>query len=191
MFKQILITTLLLSSSIFIHTNITNADTAPSGVKIINEQACSIEVEPTNLRFSFTSPVKSSTCQAVALKIGSRNTVVLDPSNEDKRVSLDAAPFIKNGSTLVPVRFVSEGLGADVKWNGDTQEVTIISNSNTLILKIGSSEAKLNGESITMPVSPEIINGSTFVPLRFISESLNAKVYWNGDYQLIGIKKDL
>ncbi len=42
-----------------------------------------------------------------------------------KRNVLDAAPFIKDGRTLIPVRFISENLGYKVDWNADTQEITI------------------------------------------------------------------
>ena len=39
--------------------------------------------------------------------------------------TMDAAPTIQNGRTLVPVRFVSEALGMEVDWDGETQTVTI------------------------------------------------------------------
>ena len=40
-------------------------------------------------------------------------------------VELDAAAFIKDSRTYLPVRFVSEALGAEVDWDKDTREVTI------------------------------------------------------------------
>jgi len=43
----------------------------------------------------------------------------------EKLLTLNAAPYIENGRTYVPIRFVSEALGADVKWNGTTKTVTI------------------------------------------------------------------
>ncbi len=42
-----------------------------------------------------------------------------------KRKMMDAPPFIKDGRTLIPVRFISENLGYKVDWNGDTREITI------------------------------------------------------------------
>lgn len=39
---------------------------------------------------------------------------------------MDAAPFIMPpGRTVVPLRFVAEGMGFDVQWNGETREITI------------------------------------------------------------------
>jgi hypothetical protein len=43
-----------------------------------------------------------------------------------KKVTLDAAPMISGGYTLVPIRFISESLGADVQWESNTQTITII-----------------------------------------------------------------
>lgn len=43
-----------------------------------------------------------------------------------REMTLDAAPYIdRNGRTLVPVRFVSEAMGASVAWDGATRTVTI------------------------------------------------------------------
>ena len=40
-------------------------------------------------------------------------------------ITLDQAPVIVGGRTLVPVRFVSEALGATVAWDGETQTIHI------------------------------------------------------------------
>ncbi len=46
---------------------------------------------------------------------------------EIKRIELDVAPFIQDGRTLVPVRAISEALGAEVGWDNDTRTVTVTS----------------------------------------------------------------
>jgi hypothetical protein len=43
-------------------------------------------------------------------------------------ITLNTAPYIENGTTLVPVRFVSEALGATVSWDGASKTVTITKN---------------------------------------------------------------
>lgn len=58
--------------------------------------------------------------KTISLKIGSN---VLKINGKD--VELDVPAFIENDRTLVPVRAISEGLGATVDWNGETQTVTI------------------------------------------------------------------
>ncbi|HHX24865.1 MAG TPA: copper amine oxidase N-terminal domain-containing protein, partial [Thermoanaerobacterales bacterium] len=92
----------------------------------------------------------------------------------------DQVPYInKDNRTMVPVRFISESLGAKVSWDNDNRMV-IIEKENTIIkLKIGENKADVNGETITFDTSAVIQNSRTMVPIRFISEALGANVGWN------------
>jgi len=86
----------------------------------------------------------------------------------------------ENGRTLVPVRFVSESLRAEVKWDEKNREVTVKKSPNTMILWIENENYNLNGNSNKMDTVPVITTkGRTMVPLRIISESLGAKVEWD------------
>jgi hypothetical protein len=97
----------------------------------------------------------------------------------------DTQAFInEDGRTMVPVRFVAENLGFDVRWIDETKTV-LVSNGNTeLRLLIGESVVEKNEEgkrlSLTMDTIPVIRNGRTMVPLRFISEAMGIEVNWNG-----------
>lgn len=84
---------------------------------------------------------------------------------------MDVAPYETSGRTMVPIRFISEYLGADVIWNAAERMVTIIDGQTTLILTIGE---RMEG----MDVAPLLQNDRTFVPLRFVSEKLGAVVDW-------------
>lgn len=102
-------------------------------------------------------------------------SVVID----DTKQSYAQPPVIQNGTTLVPLRGIFETLGAKVDWNQATQTVTATKDATTVKLTIGSKTATVNGKSVALAVPAQIMNGSTMVPLRFISESLGAKVDWN------------
>lgn len=94
----------------------------------------------------------------------------------------DQKPYLdKNNRTLVPVRFVSEALGAKVGWNNSTQTVTIEQEEKVITLKIGESKATVNGVTKYFD-SAAVLTGKqrTMVPLRFVSETLGAKVQWVG-----------
>ncbi|MCD6106984.1 MAG: copper amine oxidase N-terminal domain-containing protein, partial [Caldisericaceae bacterium] len=78
-------------------------------------------------------------------------------------------------------RFISENLGAKVSWNSDTREVKIESGDNVITLIIGNLTLIKNGTEIQMDTAPFIKDSRTFVPVRFISENLGAKVSWNSD----------
>ena len=86
--------------------------------------------------------------------------------------------IIKNGSTLVPLRGIFESLGATVNWNQSTKTIDAKKGETSIWLKIGSTTTKVNGKNVTISVPAQVVNGSTLVPLRFISEALGAKVEW-------------
>lgn len=99
---------------------------------------------------------------------------------DDKYVSFpDAQPFIdQNGRTQVPIRFISEQLGSEVSWDDNERKVTITKGSDTLVLKIGESIATKNGKTLYFDTISFIKQDRTFVPLRFIGETLGVKVSW-------------
>lgn len=92
---------------------------------------------------------------------------------------LDAVPFVRSETdrTLVPVRFVSEALGAEVEWVAETRQVVIEDDGITITLGIGSTKVLVNGAETTLDSPAELLPpGRTFVPLRFVSETLGATV---------------
>lgn len=91
-------------------------------------------------------------------------------------------PTIVNNRTLIPVRIVSEKMGFEVGWNEATKEVAIKKDSKSINLKIDSSTAVVNGKNIELDVPAQLIGSRTYVPLRFISENMGAKVEWKGNH---------
>ena len=101
-----------------------------------------------------------------------------------KFVSTDVAPVIRNNRTLVPIRFVTEAVGANVTWDGKLRKVTIELNGNTVELFIGKNTAYVNGvprkiDPNNLKVVPIILHDRTFVPIRFIMEAFGAYVGWD------------
>lgn len=96
------------------------------------------------------------------------------------KTTLDVAACIENDITMVPIRFVTEELGAVVEWNHDTKEVTITKNEEQVVIKIGDVNAKSVKDGVesmfVLNAAPSIVNDRTLVPLRFVSENLGAKV---------------
>ncbi|MCL2461751.1 MAG: copper amine oxidase N-terminal domain-containing protein, partial [Defluviitaleaceae bacterium] len=100
-------------------------------------------------------------------------------------VAADTPPFIdENGRVMVPVRFVSEALGAKVDWDEDTQTATVTSASSRVIsVKIGSRTLIITdndaSSTVEMDTAAVIANERTFVPLRYIAEALGLTVGWD------------
>ncbi len=129
------------------------------------------------------------------------NGVIVDLDNKDEtqseeiQVSLDAEPvafdvppFIKNGSTMVPFRDLFEKLGLKVTWIEDTQTIIGEKEGTTIRMQVGQQSADVNGKPISLAVPPTVVSGSTFVPLRFLAESLDAKVEWDDSRKLAIIR---
>ncbi len=89
----------------------------------------------------------------------------------------DQFPIIEEGRTLIPVRAVSETLGAQVEWKDET--VYITNGKTQITLPIDSQTAFIDGEEITLDVSAKIINDRTMVPLRFVTQALDIEIDWD------------
>lgn len=114
---------------------------------------------------------------------------------DGRRIRSDVEPFILNGRTLVPVRFVAEALGCDVQWDGGARTVTITDATRQIELKIGEiSVSVVNRETGEMGVveidtPASIKDGRTFVPIRFVSETLGARMDWDNSQRMVSITR--
>ena len=105
----------------------------------------------------------------------------------DHIVYSDVYPYIKNSRTYVPIRFIAQELGYDVKWDGANKKV-IMKNGNTNVeLTIGSNKMIVNGKTLTLDAPAEIKDERTFVPLRAIAESFGENVDYSKDYKAVYI----
>lgn len=96
-------------------------------------------------------------------------------------------PIQQNGSVLVPLRGVFEKLGARVLFDPSTRGVVALRGNTTIELRIGSTQASVNGQARQLSVPATLVNGSTLVPLRFLSEALGAQVRWNAPSRTVAI----
>jgi hypothetical protein len=91
---------------------------------------------------------------------------------------LDASPYITEGRTLVPIRFISDQLDFRTTWDSAEKRVDITKDNTSIKLWIGSKNAWIDDDSFILDVPPEITNDRTFVPLRFIGEALDCDISW-------------
>lgn len=91
------------------------------------------------------------------------------------------SPYIKEGTTFVPIRAISEALDYEVDWDG-TNRVVIMKRDNTTVkLPIGKKVVTVNGVSREIPKAAEIKKSTTYVPVRFVSEIIDYEVYFKKD----------
>lgn len=107
---------------------------------------------------------------------------------DQKSITLDAPPYITKGTTMVPLRFISDAFRAKIEWLSIGKgRILLTVPSKSIQLDIGEAYAYINGEKLPLQAAPEIKAGRTFVPVRFIAEGLGAKIEWKADTQQITI----
>lgn len=112
--------------------------------------------------------------KTISLKLNSKEAAV-----DEKNVKLDVAPFSLDKRTMVPLRFISEAFGSKVGWDKKTGLITISKGNSKIELVIDKKQAVVNGKTVQLD-SPAIVrNNVTLVPIRFVSESLNMKVFFD------------
>ncbi|HWI62987.1 MAG TPA: stalk domain-containing protein [Symbiobacteriaceae bacterium] len=94
-------------------------------------------------------------------------------------LALTSPPVIVQDRTLVPVRSYLEALGATVNWQ-PPDTVVVQWEDRTISLRIGEKQARVGTSVVTMDVPAQLIDSRTYVPLRFLSEGLGAKVGYDG-----------
>ena len=126
----------------------------------------------------------AATNRVAAVKIGSPTATInakktqIDPDN--KKV----VPIIKNGRTMVPLRFSASAMGGKTKYISDKDFITVTVGEKIAKFKINSKTLQIVDKkgkvlkTITMDVAATKINGRVLVPLRAISEGLGCKVYY-------------
>lgn len=99
-------------------------------------------------------------------------------------------PSMANNSVLVPLRGVFEEMGATVRWNQELKQVTATKGEKTIRLVIGERFADVDGKAVQLNTPAQNVNGSTLVPLRFVSEALGAQVRWNPQSMVVMVNTD-
>ncbi|SDY69563.1 Transglutaminase-like superfamily protein [Proteiniborus ethanoligenes] len=135
----------------------------------------------------------------ILLMISSFNVAIFAGSSEPQVVQdikifkdgiefkTDKPVYIFNGNTLVPMRAIFEQLGAEVTWDAEKKAITARTEDKNIELSIDSKAAKVNDQEHLLSIAPKLINSTTYVPLRFIAESLMYEVDWNGENKIISI----
>lgn len=110
----------------------------------------------------------------VNLTIGSAAVEV-----NDTVTTQDVSPQIIEGRMMMPLRFIAESLNAEVKWDAKLKQVTLVSEGKTIELRV----------STDTEYAAIIKDHRTLVPIRYISEQLDANVLWVPSAKTVEIVK--
>ena len=86
---------------------------------------------------------------------------------------------VKNDRIHIPLRLVSENLGADVNWKGDTKEVEIINKGKKIVFYVDSNEYRIDDMVYTIDSPTFILKDTAYVPARALANAMDAKLEWN------------
>ncbi|MDD6308809.1 MAG: copper amine oxidase N-terminal domain-containing protein [Clostridia bacterium] len=106
------------------------------------------------------------------------------------RLLFDTAPVIESDRTLVPLRVIFESLGANVRWEDATQTAVAVKGDTEIRISIDNPKMLKNGEIVILDVPARLIANRTLVPVRAVSESLNAQVDWLENSRRVVITAD-
>ena len=107
-------------------------------------------------------------------------TITVTINNEPVTFEATSQPMLSGRRIMIPLRGIVEKLGGTVVYDPESQVIAGVRSANNkpFQVHIGSDHAVLNGKDIALDAAPQVINGTIYVPLRFISEALGAKVNW-------------
>jgi len=126
----------------------------------------------------------ASATTTIKIFIGKTDALV-----DGAKAVLDQPPVIMNNRTMVPLRFVSENMKANVAWDDKARQATIGLLQNTAVLTIDQPTAQANGYTVYLDAPATIVKatGRTVVPIRFVSDTLGADVVWNATEKSVTI----
>ncbi|CAG7630014.1 hypothetical protein PAESOLCIP111_03158 [Paenibacillus solanacearum] len=118
--------------------------------------------------------------EAIVLTLNERVAVV-----RNAEVTLDAPPVLVRDTTMVPLRFIGESLGAKIAWDAATKNITLTNGTDRIALKLDQTYATINGKRVLLEQPAVLMGDTTMVPLRFIAEAIKLDVAFDADRQSI------
>jgi len=148
----------------------------------------------------FPSSLNKLTCVLArcltAAPVGIRAEVVFTIGSTGYRVGgeereMDVAPYIKDGRTYAPVRYLAYAVGLtdeQMHWDGENRTVTLFTGERLIQFKVGQKAYVLQGVAIPMDVAPETVNGRVMLPYRYLAQALGLEVRWDAENRQVIIR---
>jgi len=100
-------------------------------------------------------------------------------SVDGQRILSDVPPVTTNGKAYVPIRAVAEGLGGTTSYDPKLGNVVVIHGTDVLRMKVGSVQAKLNGNKMTLKRPPFVVRGRAMVALNVVKRAFGSTVAYD------------
>jgi tetratricopeptide (TPR) repeat protein len=108
----------------------------------------------------------------------------------DLDIELKASPKVINGITYVPFCPILKALGWKVSWNISRKTASSTKGDEKIELRIGSTDAILDGEQVKLENPPIIINSTPYIQSSFIAKHFGVRIKLNEKENLIILSND-
>ena len=136
--------------------------------------------------------ITTSLPNLVLAKSESANNKEIKVYFNDEQISFDQQPVIVDGRTKVPFRAIFETMGTVVYYRESDKSILGLSRDGDVIQHtIGTNKATINGIEKTYDSISEMMNGRTLIPVRMVSDLLNAEVEWKEKSKEVLIEKEI
>lgn len=108
----------------------------------------------------------------------------------NNRYLIDVYPYIKDNRVFLPLRFTAYAAGLkdeNIVWDGILNTALLSYGDKKIKVKPGSNVLYVNEKQIIMDVAPEICNDRLMLPVRWIAETLGARVEWNQEQKKVTV----
>lgn len=99
-----------------------------------------------------------------------------------------AAPYVKNGYTMLPVRALAESLGLSSSWDSQNKTATFTNSTKIAVVELGKNTMIVNGTPIGLSTPAELKNGVTMIELRGLASAFGVDIEWNGAQKTATVK---
>jgi hypothetical protein len=100
---------------------------------------------------------------------------------------LDVAAIVERGRVLLPMRATFSALGASIRYDRHGRVIVARSTTHALKLRVGANTATVDGRRVALDVPARIVAARTFVPLRFVAQSMGAIVGYDAAAKLVNV----
>jgi exopolysaccharide biosynthesis protein len=136
-----------------------------------------------DIKWIYPKSNSKASMNSVALKLNEKKVSI-----NQKPYLLEQAPILIHEKTMIPIRFIAQASGGELKWYEEDRKISVRTESKFIELWIDQLVINVNGKKIDLEVAPQIVNQQTMVPLRQIAESLGWELKWNDKNHTIQLK---
>ncbi len=140
----------------------------------------------TGSSYTFTLDSEKTTLTVNEI-LSNQNGTILIYINGTRLQSLNS-PVIVDSSTMLPLRDIAEALGAEVTWDSISKTTVITKDDTVVSITLNSSTMLVNNKTVSLSVPAQIIDGSTYIPLRGLATALNCTVSWDSTNKIVTIR---